>query len=98
MNDQAQDQAQEPTQELRPLPEGSTVIQCVLEDGPEGPNIVINGIIIGGIDYDETNACHRFLTAIADRLPDIMAEVNQIAIESNAAANDDAATAALAAG
>lgn len=90
-------EAQTPT----PLPEGSTAIQCILEMRDGQLEIVVNGLIIGGGDYDERNPCHRFLTVVADRLPEIMEAVGNwqtLRDTTSEAANDDAATDAVEAG
>lgn len=96
-----EEEAQQQPQEPQLMPYGSTVVQCVLEEKDGEPNLVVNGLIIGGGDYDDTNPCHRFLAVLADRLPSIMAEIGEwknIKELTQAAANDDAAADAAIAG
>lgn len=64
------------TEDMR-LPDGSTVIQCILhrdESGKAG-HLDFRCITVGATEFDPTNPAHRFLNAVADRIEEIMAEV-----------------------
>jgi len=65
------------TEDLK-LPDGSTVIQCVLHRNAEGNggHLDFRAVTIGCDEYDSMNPAHRFLTAVVKRLPDIMAEIS----------------------
>lgn len=65
------------TDDMR-LPAGSTVVQCILHQAENGDKqLDIRCVTIGADQYDENNPAHRFLSVVANRLPEIMAEVSE---------------------
>jgi hypothetical protein len=65
------------TEDMR-LPAGSTVVQCILhQDQDGGTQLDIRCVTIGVDQYDESNPAHRFLSVVANHLPEIMAEVSE---------------------
>lgn len=63
------------TQDMR-LPDGSTVIQCILVEGEDGSvQLDFRCITIGASEYNPANPAHRFLQAVAERLPELMEEI-----------------------
>lgn len=100
-----------PREELSPnwraeMPPGSTVVQILLRPCAPGetPELLIEGVLCGTEIFDPTNPCHRFLAVIADRLPELMAEIgatqmtNEVAPPAGVAANDPTAGDDVAAG
>ena len=72
-------------------PPGSAVIIASLEVGADGlPSLDIQGILAQAEVFNPYNPAHRFLAAVADRMDDILAEVERKGQEltQQLAAND----------
>jgi hypothetical protein len=87
LNEQA-----EALKNLPTLPEGSTVVQCMLKKHEETGEfeLAIQGVLIGSQEFDPYNPCHRFLAAVCEVLPELMDKIGGTSIErvTGVAAND----------
>lgn len=77
------------------MPPGSAVLQIsMVKDEATGElEMRIEGVLIGTDQFDPMNPCHRFLSVIADHLPELMDEIGADRVErvsgaASVAAND----------